>query len=660
MSEKLTFDLVTGKNNLKSELQTSQKEASKLQSILETAAGVFAGNVATASFNKFTSAVGSAIGVLGKAVDASAVQEKAVNDLNNSLAQAGNLIGNTSKELQEFAAELQQASTFGDEAIISNIALLQSLTKLDKDGLQGATRAAADLAARLGIDLESATRLVARAANGQVEALRRYGIEVQKGSSDSQTFANALEQINNQFGGAAASQLNTFAGVTQAVSNALGDFLEPIGDIITKNPLVIAGLRTFKEIVEGLTGEAEASKDSVRGFVNDGIVFVAEGAIVAAEGVDVLVRSIELIGRAVIVPIQGLKALGTLITDTFGITKGASDDASRAIVENFDKIVEATTNAGAFSSFASKVEEFKNKSIAAADEIAAKQDEQIKNGEKRASNEEEVNSKIFESRQRLSEQLLLLEADKRIKEQELALEGIAIEDEKRQTELQRLIEFENEKTALIERLALERADRVQDVEEKRLAQDIANRQREIKNAEDAKKQQARILNEKLVAERIYSSQLTALVGTTANALSVITKKGSKEEFAVRQASALANALVATYLAIAQANAVPPKGNIAAIAAAKAQGAVAISGIVAQSIKGFQQGGVVGGFQGSSIGQDNTVIAARDGEMILNADQQRKLFNLIESGGFGGDIVVQVDGREIARAVRDQQKAGFVV
>jgi hypothetical protein len=45
-------------------------------------------------------------------------------------------------------------------------------------------------------------------------------------------------------------------------------------------------------------------------------------------------------------------------------------------------------------------------------------------------------------------------------------------------------------------------------------------------------------------------------------------------------------------------------------------------------------------------------------MILNAEQQEKLFNMVNAGGVGGDIVVQVDGREIARAVRSQVQQGY--
>jgi hypothetical protein len=46
---------------------------------------------------------------------------------------------------------------------------------------------------------------------------------------------------------------------------------------------------------------------------------------------------------------------------------------------------------------------------------------------------------------------------------------------------------------------------------------------------------------------------------------------------------------------------------------------------------FRDGGVVGGFGGATNGPDNVTANVRNGEMILNAEQQRNLFNTIDSG-----------------------------
>ena len=55
-------------------------------------------------------------------------------------------------------------------------------------------------------------------------------------------------------------------------------------------------------------------------------------------------------------------------------------------------------------------------------------------------------------------------------------------------------------------------------------------------------------------------------------------------------------------------------------------------MAAKPIKHFAAGGVVGGMNGASMGADNTTIAARTGEMIMNANQQRALWDMLNGTG----------------------------
>lgn len=66
---------------------------------------------------------------------------------------------------------------------------------------------------------------------------------------------------------------------------------------------------------------------------------------------------------------------------------------------------------------------------------------------------------------------------------------------------------------------------------------------------------------------------------------------------------------------------------------------------------FASGGVVGGFQGASTGGDNTYVHARSGEMMLNAAQQRNLYDIAKTGGGGvkWSIVVNNEAGDVADA-----------
>ena len=86
---------------------------------------------------------------------------------------------------------------------------------------------------------------------------------------------------------------------------------------------------------------------------------------------------------------------------------------------------------------------------------------------------------------------------------------------------------------------------------------------------------------------------------------------------------------------------------------------------------FSDGGVVAG---GSFSGDRLLAGVNSGEMVLNRKQQANLFDLIDRGNgqessnllnafnalVSQPIIVQVDGREIARVVRNQRKQGFVI
>lgn len=190
--------------------------------------GAIAANVANSLSNAFAAPIAAA-----------SAQEDAVNQLSTALRINGNASRAAIEGLTEYAESIQRTTKFSDDAVLSNLAYLESLTGLSAKGLRQAQTAAIDLAAALGVDLGTATAIVAKAATGNTAALQRYGVVVQKGKTDTETFANALAQLNKQFGGAATAQVKTFSGAMALAENAFGDLLEEIGNLIIKNPTVI-------------------------------------------------------------------------------------------------------------------------------------------------------------------------------------------------------------------------------------------------------------------------------------------------------------------------------------------------------------------------------------------------------------------------------------
>lgn len=115
------------------------------------------------------------------------------------------------------------------------------------------------------------------------------------------------------------------------------------------------------------------------------------------------------------------------------------------------------------------------------------------------------------------------------------------------------------------------------------------------------------------------------------------KKGAEMQYKIEMAQWASNILTATAnTAVGVTQAIAQGGFPAGIimgALVGAAGAVQLASIMAaKPIKHFAAGGFVGGMNGASMGPDNTIIAARTGEWIVNANQQRALWDMINGTG----------------------------
>ena len=115
------------------------------------------------------------------------------------------------------------------------------------------------------------------------------------------------------------------------------------------------------------------------------------------------------------------------------------------------------------------------------------------------------------------------------------------------------------------------------------------------------------------------------------------KKGAEMQYKIEMAQWASNILAATAnTAVGVTQALAQGGFPAGIimgALVGAAGAVQLASIMAaKPIKHFAAGGFVGGMNGASMGPDNTIIAARTGEWIVNANQQRALWDMLNGTG----------------------------
>jgi hypothetical protein len=173
-------------------------------------------------------------------VKATAESEAATAQLEAALKSASTTVRLSSEQFQAFAKQMQNTTTFTDEAVLGVQSILLAFRSLSGQTILSATSAVLDLSTRLGTDLTSAARLVGRALEDPekgLSGLTRAGIvfsrsqqEVIKNLVAMGQRAKAQEIILNElqkrFGGAAEAARNTLGGALTSLQNTVGDLFE--------------------------------------------------------------------------------------------------------------------------------------------------------------------------------------------------------------------------------------------------------------------------------------------------------------------------------------------------------------------------------------------------------------------------------------------------
>ena len=158
-------------------------------------------------------------------------------------------LGKTSNALLKHASALQQVTTFGDESIIAVQASIAAFVK-NEEQIKAATEATLDISVAMGMDLKAAGDLVAKTLGSSMNAMSRYGIQVEGAVGSTERLESLTNNVAKLFGGQAKAQTETMAGAMTQAENATGDLAEAIGEKLS--PVVISTSKKIKELSEGL------------------------------------------------------------------------------------------------------------------------------------------------------------------------------------------------------------------------------------------------------------------------------------------------------------------------------------------------------------------------------------------------------------------------
>ncbi len=231
MANSLTIDLKGDDVHLKAVTTRVQASMQKLQARFQKVA-----NAAKIMLTAGALAIGGFVKL-------AAEQEDAEKRLAAVLEATGNAAGFSIEQLKDFASQLQQVTVFGDEATLSNLALLATFKNIKGDNFKRTAQAALDMATVMRSDVSTSMLQLGKAINDPIlgmTALSRAGVQFTQDQKDlvkslveSGDVLKAqdiiLKEVEGQMGGASQAAAKSFKGQVLQLKNTLGDTGELIG-----------------------------------------------------------------------------------------------------------------------------------------------------------------------------------------------------------------------------------------------------------------------------------------------------------------------------------------------------------------------------------------------------------------------------------------------
>lgn len=599
-----------------------------------------ASSAVMSAFSALNSAISGTVSFIKDSANEAAEAEENFNNLRIALRSAGVVSDAAAEQFASFAGSIQETTKFSDDAVLSAATLIQQMGKLSEEGLEEATKAAVDLSAALGIDLQTAATLVGKAANGEVGSFKKYGVAIKEGKDIAETFANTLDALNSKFGGTAAAQVKTFAGAQAQLANQFGELQEAVGNIIIQNPALIKLTQGLTVAFVGLTDWVTQNKQALTNLISGALIFVVDALALTIQSVQILTLGFLKLTEVYLTTQRAIGSIAQYVPGAIGATAkltNAVADAMlpkiRAAMEGIagpvENLRQGLVNVSNSMAEASKAQESAavratQASIQSVDAIISKQGELT----------EAQARKAEEDRQKKSQEIMDEIAMEQQKNQMLAAEdqyANAEEISRRQETIAKLMESE----------------------------ELSSKQKQ-----DLKKKEvdfARQLDEKRKADQL----------ATLNYISSLQQAKSKELQVIGKAAAMTTATIDGIVAVQKAlSAFPPPFNFIAaglVGTATAANLARIAGVELAT-----------GITEVPAGYPNDTFPAKltSGERVVDAGTNQDLKAYLAQGGGGSrdileailarisnletNVTVNVGNKAIVDEVREGIRAGRVI
>lgn len=205
---------------------------------------------------------------LGAVAVAAAGEEKEMAILEQTLRNNTGATREQVAAVEEWITKTQNATAIADGELRPALGALVAVTK-DTGKAQELLGTAMDLATAKGTSVSSMAEAIAKAYNGNIGILSRYGIATKDAAGNALTFDQIMQNAAETFGGTTAAAADTAAGKMAKLKNSFADLTESLGDVL----LPVVGAVT--DMLDGLMGILNALPGQLKGVAIGGLAVVA-------------------------------------------------------------------------------------------------------------------------------------------------------------------------------------------------------------------------------------------------------------------------------------------------------------------------------------------------------------------------------------------------
>jgi hypothetical protein len=177
--------------------------------------------------------------------------EKVLNDLTVALEGTGEATSQVISDFQEYAKVIQQTTRFGDDAVLAQVALAKNFGLTNEEAKKLVT-AATDLAAVTGNDLGASTEILLKTLSGQLpRSLKVLGREFGNLTEEQLKAGAAVDLFQSKFGNRAEKDITTLSGAVAQLSESFKNLQESVGIGIT-SATNVENINAFTLVIENL------------------------------------------------------------------------------------------------------------------------------------------------------------------------------------------------------------------------------------------------------------------------------------------------------------------------------------------------------------------------------------------------------------------------